>query len=284
MTSESCCILNGGGGAWAFAPLARQLSDALWLDISETPREYNYLLLTDSDPSHCGELFIPFEAMRIASDKRLLAKVFAARGVPTPVTYLVDSLADAEHFLRAYPEKQWCLKYPTGCGAAGHRMLVSGMTLPRNWPFPLVVQEFIRLDRPEVYRLYGANGSLFGWIARRFPAGTKPSPWVAHVRGARYELAGDPPAQAIAAVRAALEATGLLASFGCVDLLRQGNGDWVVLEVGTDGMFNHVDRDLDNTQLELEIQQHIAESFWSRKQWRPWGTKPWRPRSSAVGV
>jgi hypothetical protein len=37
MRTEACCILNGGGGAWAFARLADQLSRAMWLDVSEVP-------------------------------------------------------------------------------------------------------------------------------------------------------------------------------------------------------------------------------------------------------
>src|SRR6185369_1677388 len=40
MDLDSCCIVNGGGGAWAFDALAHQLSAALWLDVSETPRRY----------------------------------------------------------------------------------------------------------------------------------------------------------------------------------------------------------------------------------------------------
>ncbi len=142
------------------------------------------------------------------------------------------------------PTREWCLKFPTGCGASGHRRLVPGMALPKGWPLPLLVQEFIRLDRPEVYRTYAAGGELFGWVVRRFPDGITPSPWVAHARGARYAVAGEASVTALAAARLALEATGLLGAFGCVDLLRRPSGEWIVLEVGTDGMFNHVDRDL----------------------------------------
>src|SRR5687768_9617293 len=46
------CILNGGAGAWAFAGLAEQLGRALWLEVSETPRAFNYLLLVERlDPA-----------------------------------------------------------------------------------------------------------------------------------------------------------------------------------------------------------------------------------------
>jgi len=60
MKQEECCVLNGGGGAWAFDALARRLSAALWVDVAESPRSYNYLLQVEGgDPERCGELFIP---------------------------------------------------------------------------------------------------------------------------------------------------------------------------------------------------------------------------------
>lgn len=282
---DSCCIVNGGGGAWAFASLAEQLSRALWIDISERPRRYNYLLVMDDfDPSTVGELFIPVRSMELAADKRLLAAAFARASVPTPETRLVDKLEDCEVILVENPDRIWCLKYPTSCGASGHRILTSGMKLPKDWPGPLIVQEFIKLERPEVFRLYGASGRIFGWVARRFPLDVKPSPWVAHVRGARYELAGEPPAAAVAAGRAALNAVGLLDSFGCVDILRRPTGEFVVLEVGTDGMFNHVDRELNCPELEREIQRRIAESFWARMGWQPWGSGAWFPRPPTAAL
>jgi len=257
-----CGILNAGGAAWAFDALARRLSVALGIPVVASPQAFNYLLAFDDDPQECGASFIPLAGIRLASDKRLLAEAFQLGAVPTPRTYLVDSLADAERIRSAEPAREWCLKYPTGCGAGGHRLLTPELALPAGWPTPLVVQEFVRLDRPEVYRLYAAGGRLFGWVARRFPADTRPSPWVAHARGARYEPAGDAPDQAADAAQSALTATGLLDSFGCVDLLRRPTGEWVVLEVGTDGLFNHVDRDLGLPDREAEIDRRVAAAFW----------------------
>ena len=72
------------------------------------------------------------------------------------------------------------------------------------------------------------------------------------------------PIEAVAAARSAMEAVGLLESFGCVDLLQRPTGEWLVLEVGTDGMFNHVDRNLGLPELELEIQRRVAASFWGK--------------------
>ncbi|VTT97751.1 Uncharacterized protein OS=Chthoniobacter flavus Ellin428 GN=CfE428DRAFT_5630 PE=4 SV=1 [Gemmataceae bacterium] len=133
MDPRSCCILNAGDGAWAFAKVADQLARALWLDVSEQPREFNYVLHTEpAGPVVAGESFIPFEAVRLAADKRLLAGVFNAAGVATPETRLIGSLAGAERLLAEQPDREWCLKFPTGCGASGHRRLVPGMALPRN--------------------------------------------------------------------------------------------------------------------------------------------------------
>jgi hypothetical protein len=280
MNAASCCILNGGGGAWAFTELADWLSRALWLDVSGVPGEFNYLLHVDHlAPAECRQVFIPYRAMQLAADKRLLAAAFAAGSVPTPETRLVGSLAEAEQLRSSDSGREWCLKFPTGCGAAGHRGLVPGLSLSGGWPLPLVVQEFIRLESPEVYRTYAAGGQSVGWVVRRFPAGAEPSPWVAHARGARYADAGKAPAAATAAAWAALEAVGLDDSFGCVDLLRRPGGEWVVLEVGTDGMFNYVDRDLGLPTVESELQSRVAEAFWSRLgNWRPWGAKGWSPR------
>jgi glutathione synthase/RimK-type ligase-like ATP-grasp enzyme len=281
MDARRCCILNEGGGTWAFEGLARQLGDALWIDVSEVPRDFNYFLTADRfAPSACGDLFISFQAMRLASDKRLLAEVFTTHRVPTQATRLLGSLAEAKAFAADERPREWCVKFPTGCGATGHRILTPDVALFEGWPRPLVVQEFIRLERPEVYRMYAAGGELFGWVVRRFPAGTKPSPWVAHARGARYEPAAAPSADALTAARAALSAVGLLSSFGCVDLLRRPSGEWVVLEVGTDGQFNHVDRDLGLPDLESEIQRRIAQAFWARIGPPPWAPGPWHPRRS----
>jgi glutathione synthase/RimK-type ligase-like ATP-grasp enzyme len=284
ISMDSCCILNGGAGAWAFAALADQLSRALWVDVSEVPRRVNYLLHADGfDRADLHGLFVPNRAMELAADKRRLAAAFTAAEVPIPETRLVGSLAEAEALLAEHPGREWCLKFPTGCGASGHCRLAPGLTLSKNWPLPLVVQEFIRLDPPEVYRSYAAGGRSFGWVVRRFPDGSAVSPWVAHAQGARYEGAGEAPADATAAARAALEAIELLESFGCVDLLRRPTGEWVVLEVRTDGMFNHVDRDLGLPGLESEIQRRVAEAFWSRLgEWRPWGDGGWRPRQAVA--
>ncbi len=278
--TKSCAILLAGEGGWAFEPLARQLADALWVDVSSEPADFNYLLFADF-PVDPTASFIPVEAIETAADKRKLASIFNDALVPTPASYLCHTFEEALLLASRQPGLEWCLKFPTGCGASGHRMLTFDTVLPKNWPFPLLVQEFVRLEDPIVYRTYAAGRDLFGWVVRRFPKGVKPSPWVAHARGARYEQAGDPPGAALDAARKALNAVGLLESFGCVDLIRKPDWTWVVLEVGTDGIYNHVDRELGDAILESELLRRVAESFWARAGLRPpWNPKPWRPRSS----
>ena len=131
------------------------------------------------------------------------------------------------------------------------------------------------LDPPEVYRTYAAGGRVFGWNVRRFPPGREASPWVAHATGAAYTDLGAPPHDVAAIAAQALEACGVLASFGCVDLLPGPDG-WVVLEVGTDGMANHVDRDV-GEPLATELDRRVAEAFWATIGPAPWGDE-WRYR------
>lgn len=235
LSPKDCCVLNSGDGAWAFEPLAVQLSSSLGVEISTEPRQFNYVLhFEDVGRLLDSEVFIPTEAVRLASDKRLLASVFQEHGVPTPLTRLFDKFDEVRRFITEHPNHEWCCKYPTSCGASGHRLLTEASVEPVKWPRPFIVQEFIRLERPEVYRIYCAAGEMFGWVARRFPENARVSPWVAHARGARYVQGGEAPSDAVHAARRALAATKLLESFGCVDLLCKPTGEWVVLEVGTD--------------------------------------------------
>lgn len=70
---------------------------------------------------------------------------------------------------------EWCLKFPTSCGGAGHMLVTQHSTIPDMWPRPYILQEFIRMTDPRVYRTYIAGSSLFGWVTRKFPPGAKPA-------------------------------------------------------------------------------------------------------------
>jgi glutathione synthase/RimK-type ligase-like ATP-grasp enzyme len=257
----NAAILNTGEAAWVFEEHAQKLARAFGLEIVNTPAQCNYLLGWDEPLAPPGRSFIPFESIQLASDKRLLAAIFEKEGVATPRTYLIESSDDVQKVLEKERNSQWVLKWPTGCGATGHRLIEQGQPIPLDWPKPFVLQEFIQLEVPEVYRLYAVAGETFGWNARRFPAGGKTSPFVAHAQGARYEVEDNVPPAAEEQARRALEATNLLGSFGCADLMKDRHGNWLVLEVNTDGIHNHVDRDIDIGNLAAEIDQRLATAF-----------------------
>ncbi len=255
-------ILNAGSGAWAFEELAQSLSRAFAVPVVDAPADRNYLLAWDGASPPDAPCFVPFASIEVATDKRLIERAFARFAVPRPTTYLLED-DEIEPFLAREAARSWLLKYPTGCGGAGHRFLERGArpdALPADWPRPLVVQEFIALARPEVFRLYGVAGELFGANARRF-AGEAPSVFVAHAQGARYEAVEALPDAAFAVARLGLEATELWESFGCVDLLRDGRGRWLALEVGTDGLWNHVDRDIGDLGIAEELESRLARAF-----------------------
>lgn len=255
------------------------LADVLWAEIGPTPFEQNYVLAWEGEEPP-PQSFIPLDGIRIATDKRAQAEVFQKGGVPIPETHLFASETEVRRLIGQDEKRRWVLKYPLSCGGAGHKMMEVGEPIPSEWPKPFVVQEFIQLDPPEVYRIYCVGGEFFGWNARRFPAGTKTSPWVAHARGARYVHLDVAPGEARSAAEAALKSAKLSESFGVVDLLPSARG-WVVLEVGTDGLASHVDRDVDYPHLTDELDRRLAEAFWKDSQKKPWGEGEWRRRGAA---
>lgn len=255
-------VLNAGDSAWIFEAHARHMSHVLGIPISETAANFNYVLGWDEAQPLPGESFIAREAMRLSSDKRLLALCFGENDVATPRTVLIEQENEMRDFLRENHQTEWVLKWPIGCGATGHHLIFHDSVVARDWPKPFIVQQFIRLERPEVYRLYCVDGETFGWNARRFPTGAKSSPFVAHAQGARYEDAGTVPREAEMQARRAMRATHMLSSFGCADLMRDEKENWLVLEVGTDGIWTHVDRDIQVGGIENEIDRRLASAFY----------------------
>ncbi len=95
-----CVILNDEYGAWAFQELADRLAKELNLEVSNIPGDYNYILSWDErNKEICNKSFIPFEGMKLASDKRLLAKVFEENDIPIPKTYLLNSYQEVVEFI-----------------------------------------------------------------------------------------------------------------------------------------------------------------------------------------
>jgi hypothetical protein len=89
--------------------------------------------------------------------------------------------------------------------------------------------------------------------------------FVAHAQGARYEAESNVPPEAECQARQALTSTNLINSFGCADLMKDKHGNWLVLEVNTDGVFNFVDRDINIGNIANEIDSRLAKAFhtWS---------------------
>ena len=276
-------VLNAGDTAWIFEEHANMMAAAFGvpvvdsldgIDLGTYPPSRTlkgtgvvYLLAWEQPEPPAGvELFIPFDGARIASDKRLIAEAFAKGNVPSPETYLIETKAEVVDFLLARPDRRWVLKWPIGCGASGHRLIDPDNIPDDEWPKPYVVQEFVEMANPEVYRLYCVDGDTFGWNRRRFQAGKAKSPWVAHAQGAFYDGAGDIPGEAVDVALAALRACHLADSFGCVDLLPSPRG-WLALEVGTDGLYTYVDRDIvidGRNDTTPEITRRIAAAFLKR--------------------
>lgn len=206
------------------------------------------------------EPFIPVSAILVALDKREQAKLFKANGVPTPETYLVDTLDKVGEFLEAHQDHEWILKYPTLNETRGHQVVSRPEEFRAlrekdifgklEWPAPYIVQRFHRREVPEVFRAYCVDGNVFAWNVRRFPEGVPPKDLVAHLVGALYYQLGTPPQDVQDLTTQALKAVGLYDSFGVIDFIKAEEADpesndlgpWRVIEVNTDGFDFIVDR------------------------------------------
>jgi hypothetical protein len=271
-------IFNQSDGQWAFQNLARTLSNSLWTDISENVGSLNYILCIDPKViSNDINSFIPIESIAIALDKREIEIKFRSYGVTRPKTFILKSVQEVDSIIARYDRNRWVLKYPIGCGGSHHRIIENSSQIPRKWPKPFLIQEFIESIQPEVYRFYCVDGNLFGFNARRFSSPEISSPWVSHANGAGYSYGDVPNQEVIDVAKASLIATGLYDSFGVVDLVHDRSGKWYALEVGTDGIYNHVDRDIENDDLLHELNERIAVAFWRIIGMPPWG-KSWKYR------
>lgn len=268
-------IVNRTGGKWAFEKLANILSKSLWLDITEDFGDINYMLCVEENNIYNVSNFIPIKSIKIAADKREIEKKFKEYYVPRPKTFLANNEKEVEVILSSYPKIQWILKYPIGCGGINHRLIENINQIPKRWPKPLLIQEFVQLQNPEVYRLYCVDGETFGFNVRRFKDKNNKTPWVSHANGATYEYGESPDKEAQKVAKIALISTGLYNTFGAIDLLKNQKGEWYALEVGTDGIYNYVDREIENQDLFDEINERLAQAFWKNLGTPPWG-KSWK--------
>jgi hypothetical protein len=271
-------IVNNSHGKWIFEELAYILSRSLWVEVSENIGDINYLLCVDPKitKKHINS-FISLNSIEIASDKRRLEYSFRYYSVKRPTTLILQTSQEIQSILKNTDDNRWILKYPTGCGGMHHRIIQNASEIPKKWPQPFLLQKFIESIQPEVYRFYCVDRDLFGFNVRRFSSSEIFTPWVSHANGAKYNYGEVPSAEAIDVARLALIATGLYESFGVVDLVKDIRGSWYALEVGTDGIYNYVDRDIDNNDLLDEINERLAIAFWKNLGNPPWG-KNWKYR------
>lgn len=271
-------ILNRSDGKWAFSDLAEILSKTLWIDVSESEGDINYVLCIEPEKINSSlNSFISLNAIKTASDKRLIEQKFALHNVKRPKTFIIESLQEVESFLSEYDRHSWVLKYPIGCGGIHHRIVENVSQIPEQWESPYLLQKFIKSSKSQVYRVYCIDKDLFSFNVRKFLSPENTSPWVSHANGARYSYEENSNKEAIKVAKTALIATGLYDSFGVVDLVEDISGNWYALEVGTDGIYNYVDRDIDNNILSDEINERLAIAFWKRVGSPPWG-KTWKYR------
>src|SRR5687768_10466033 len=124
--SFSQAIINVGSGAWAFEPIAQHLSQVLPAPLLPGADLVYLLGWEENTPPECHAMFIAWDSIQLASDKRLLAENFARHGVPTPRTYVLENEIELRRFLERESRAEWILKWPTGCGGSGHRLLHEG--------------------------------------------------------------------------------------------------------------------------------------------------------------
>lgn len=262
MKHPRAALLHRGWGRSLFGDHAAYLSRLTGLPIVETDLglDFAYLLAWAGAAAPACPTFVPYQSILLAADKRALAPVFAAAGVAVPETHLLESPEAVRAFPALHPERRWVLKWPLGCGALGHQIIGPDTALTPLWQPPFLVQELVELETPVVYRLYAVAGETFGWSVRKFGPEVPTSPWIAVARGAHFETVPAPPPEAVAQARRALAAVGLLYSFGVADLLQRPEGDWVVLEVNTDGLYEFVLREFGIPEITNELNERLAQA------------------------
>ncbi len=183
-------ILHSGPWKNLFGDFPSYLSRVTGLPLVETPEGLDMAYVMgwpEHSPLPC-ESFIPLEAVYLAHDKRKQAAFFSTNGITTPETHLIFSEADALAFHRNRPDREWLLKWPTGCGGTGHQVLDDNTRITPFWKPPFLVQELIRMEVPRVYRLFAAGGETFNWCVREGTAKTGSSPFISYGTGASLGL------------------------------------------------------------------------------------------------
>jgi glutathione synthase/RimK-type ligase-like ATP-grasp enzyme len=247
--------------AWAFGPLAEKLSRHIGCPISADENCFSYVLSKPAHPTIAS--YNALAGLEIAADKRLIERAFARNGIPRPQTWLLNIEAEVTALVIGEPAGSYLLKYPTACGSVNHYLLHGSFTAKKNWPTPYLVQEYIRQKINRVYRVYCVGGESVGSNVRRFTSDSK-SVLVAHALGARYFFDDPVDADGVRIAESAVRAVALENGFCVVDMLKDDQDRWYVLEVGSDGIHNIVDRDYGNDGFDEVLQARIGEHFNAR--------------------
>jgi hypothetical protein len=256
-------ILHRGPYQRLFGNFPERMARVLDVPITDDDSDVDLgfvLAWDDKTPPRCPT-FIPFETVASVHDKREQVRRMVAYGVSLPESHLFNDFEELKRFVAGHGDRRWLLKFPSATSGTGHQVVTPETRVTPLWSAPYLLQEFIALEDPCVYRLYGIAGEIFGFNVRRFSDGEAKQPIVSLSTGAHYELAGTPPKAAVEETRRALESVDLLRSFGCVDFLLLPGGDVRVVEVNTDGLYQYVLRVPMLPTLEAELDERFRAAF-----------------------
>jgi glutathione synthase/RimK-type ligase-like ATP-grasp enzyme len=229
-------VLRGCGADVEAVPWT-ELHDASGFDVVLPLVAWGYHLdyprwLAFLDRAEAGRwpLFNPAPLLRWNSDKAYLADL-AAAGVPTVPTLSVEECCDAdlEEARRSFESEWLVIKPPVSASATGTYRLGPNDDLPAgSRGVPMIVQPLIEeIAREGEYSLMLFDGEFSHAVVKRPKAGDfRVQP---HFGGTTVKCAA--PAGSIALARAALAAAPARATYARVDMVPDGSGNLMIMEL-----------------------------------------------------
>ena len=229
-------VLRGNGADVEALPWT-ELEDASGFDLVLPLVAWGYHLnyprwLDFLDRAEAGSwpLYNPAALLRWNSDKAYLAEL-AEAGVPTVPTVAVEQCCDAdlEEARRRFDSEWLVIKPPVSASATGTYRLEPNDDLPADSRgVPMIVQPLIEEIATEgEYSLMLFDGEFSHAVVKRPKAGDfRVQP---HLGGTTVPCAA--PAGGIALARAALAATPAKATYARVDMVPDGSGNLMIMEL-----------------------------------------------------